>query len=69
MTLFPIEFIVTVTDGDEEVGPGPRSPAAITGALVCSYHPYVPANLVTVIFFSSLMLDDFFPAVCNTDAY
>jgi hypothetical protein len=44
-------FIVTVTDGDKDVGSGPRSPVAMDGALASSCHLHIPANLVIVIFF------------------
>jgi hypothetical protein len=52
-----MEFIVTVTDGDEDVGSSPRSPAAMDRVLVSSCHPNIPAYLFIVIFFSSLILD------------
>ena len=54
-----MEFIVTVSDGDEDVRSGPRSPAAMDGAFVSSCHPNMPPNLVIIIFFSSLALDIF----------
>jgi hypothetical protein len=46
-----MEFIVTVSDGDEDVRSGPRSPAAMDGAFVSSCHPKITANLVIVVFF------------------
>ncbi len=49
-----IEFIVTLTDGGEDVDAFPRAPATMAGARESSCHPYMPAGL-----FSSLILDKF----------
>jgi hypothetical protein len=52
-----MEFIVAVSDGDEDVCSGPRSPATMDGVFVSSCHLNIPEILVIVIFFFSLSLD------------